>query len=263
MFLAEIWIYPIKSLGGIPLTESTVEPRGLQYDRRWMLVDAGGEFITQRKIHEMALIGVNFASGGFNVAHRSFPHDPLFIPFEPVTNHFVQVRVWDDTVGAVTVSAEADRWFSRYLRQPVRLVKMTEETSRPVDMRYAKNGETVSFADGYPLLLIGRASLDDLNARLPEPVSMRRFRPSVVVGGASPFAEDAWENIKIGSATFRAVKPCARCVLTTIDPATGQAGAEPLKTLATYRQRNGKLLFGMNLLAEAGYLAVGDRVEIQ
>ncbi|MPR32215.1 MOSC domain-containing protein [Salmonirosea aquatica] len=262
MILSEIWIYPIKSLGGISLSEATVEERGLQYDRRWMLVDAGGKFITQRKVHAMTLIDVSFAEAGFLAMHRSFPQDPLFIPFEPKSQEPVQVKVWDDDVEAITVSDEADRWFSRYLRQTLRLVKMPEASKRLVDSRYAQHGESVSFADGYPLLVIGQASLDELNKRLPEPVSMRRFRPNLVVTGTSPFAEDYWTDLQIGSATFNAVKPCARCVLTTIDPDTGQTGAEPLKTLATYRKHKGKILFGMNLLAMPGHIAVGDRVEI-
>jgi uncharacterized protein YcbX len=263
MLLSEIWIYPIKSLGGISVRESIVEERGLQYDRRWMLVDADRKFITQRKFHEMALIDVAFRENGFQVAHRSFADDPLFVPFEPITQDPIQVQVWEDQVAAVSVSEEADRWFSKYLHRAVRLVKMPEESTRLVDPRYAQKGVTVSFADGYPLLVIGQASLDDLNTRLPEPVSMRRFRPSVVVTGTPPYAEDSWENITIGSARFAAVKPCARCVLITIDPATGQTSPEPLKTLSTYRKKNGKVLFGMNLLAEPGRITIGDRVEIK
>ncbi len=263
MILSEIWIYPIKSLGGISLTEATVQERGLQYDRRWMLVDAGGKFITQRKVHEMALIDVAFLKGGLQVTHRSFPDDALFISFEPTTKEPIKVQVWDDEVEAVTVSHESDRWFSKYLGRAVLLVKMPEKTVRLVDPNYAKNGEAVSFADGYPLSVISQASLDDLNARLTEPVSMRRFRPSIVITDTPSFAEDAWVNITIGSASFKAVKPCARCVLITIDPVTGQTSPEPLKTLSSYRKQNGKILFGMNLLARPGHIAVGDRVEIQ
>lgn len=262
MILSEIWIYPIKSLGGIALREAVVEERGLQHDRRWMLVDADGKFITQRKVHEMALIDVAMETDGLKVTHRFFPQDPLFISFDPTSSEPIQVQVWDDQVEAVTVHEEADRWFSRYLNQPVRLVKMPAQTKRLVDTHYAKNGEVVSFADGYPLLVISQASLDALNTHLPEPMSMRRFRPSIVIQGTPPHAEDAWTDIQIGSATFKAVKPCARCVLTTIDPTTGQTGPEPLKTLATYRNQNGKILFGMNLLAQPGRIAVGDRVEI-
>lgn len=263
MILSEIWIYPIKSLGGIALREAVVEERGLRYDRRWMLVDTDGKFITQRKVHEMALMDVALETDGLTVTRRSFPHDTLFIPFEPTLQEPMEVQVWDDQVQAVTVSEEANRWFSRYLNRSARLVKMPEQTIRLVDPCYAKNEEAVSFADGYPLLVISQASLDELNTRLPEPVSMRRFRPSIVIQGTPPHAEDAWTDLQIGSATFKAVKPCARCVLTTIDPTTGQTGSEPLKTLATYRNQNGKILFGMNLLAQPGRIAVGDRVEIQ
>lgn len=263
MILSEIWIYPIKSLGGISLTEATVEERGLQFDRRWMLVEAGGKFITQRKVHEMALIDVALEKGGLEITHRSFPDDPLFISFEPDTKEPIMVQVWDDQVEALTVSDEADRWFSKYLGRIVRLVQMPEYTKRLVDPRYAPQGEVVSFADGYPLLVISQSSLDDLNARLPEPVSMRRFRPNLVITGTPPYAEDTLTDLQIGSATFKAVKPCARCVLTTLDPASGHTGPEPLKTLSTYRNKHGKILFGMNLLARPGRIAVGDCVENQ
>jgi uncharacterized protein len=263
MTLAEIWIYPIKSLGGIALTEATVQERGLQYDRRWMLVEADGQFITQRKVHEMALIDVALIEGGLQVAHRSFSDDPLFVPFEPMSKAPLQVQIWDDKVEAVTVSDEADRWFSKYLGRTVRLVQMPEESTRLVDPRYAQQGEVVSFADGYPLLVVGQASLNDLNARLMEPVAMQRFRPNIVITGTPAYAEDAWKDIKIGSARFKVVKPCARCVLITIDPVTAQASSEPLKTLATYRKQNGKVRFGMNLLAGPGHIAVGNRIEIQ
>lgn len=260
--LSEIWIYPIKSLGGIRLNEATVEERGLRYDRRWMVVDEEGRFLTQRTVHAMALMEVAPAPDGFLVTHRSFPEDRLTVPFEPVDKELVTVRVWDDTVEASTVSKAADQQLSRWLGREVKLVMMPEWSARRVDPDYAQQGETVSFADGYPLLVIGQASLDDLNSRLESPLSMRRFRPNLVVLHSPPYAEDSWTNIRIGSATFRGVKPCARCVLTTLDPDTGTPGPEPLRTLATYRKRNNKIYFGMNLLARAGHLAVGDQIEL-
>lgn len=259
--LSEIWIYPIKSLGGIRLTQATVQERGLQYDRRWMIVDANGQFITQRTVHQMALIEVEKSPNGFAITHRSTPENKLFFPLKPIVNEPIKVRVWDDEVEAVTVSHEADLQLSTWLGQPVRLVMMPDWSNRPVDPDYAQEGENVSFADGYPLLIIGQASLDDLNTRLEQPVTMHRFRPNLVVEGSAPYAEDGWRNLRIGQATFKGVKPCSRCVLITIDPATGEKGVEPLKTLATYRKRNNKIYFGQNLLAHPGQISLGDTVE--
>jgi uncharacterized protein len=258
--LSEIWIYPIKSLGGIRLTEARVQERGLQYDRRWMLVDPAGKFLTQRTVHEMSQLDVAFGEGGFVITHRAFPGQQLLLPFSTPSRETMSVQIWNDTVEAVHVSPALDARLSQWLHREVRLVAMPDWTARPIDPDYAREGETVSFADGYPLLVVSQASLDDLNSRLKSPISMQRFRPNLIVEGSEAYAEDNWKEIQIGSATFRGVKPCARCVLTTIDPATGSTGAEPLKTLATYRKHNNKILFGMNLLARPGHVAVGDLV---
>ncbi|TDB68173.1 MOSC domain-containing protein [Arundinibacter roseus] len=256
--LSELWIYPVKSLGGISISQSEVEERGLRYDRRWMIVDESGVFVTQRSVHSMALIDVAFSEGGFSLTHRSHSEKSLFLPFQPVSKKVVQVRVWDDELPALSVSDELDSGLSEWFGRSVRLVLMPESSQRLVDPRYAKHNETVSFADGYPVLLIGQSSLDTLNAKLEEPVSMKRFRPNLVITGSEPFAEDSWTNVRIGTAEFLVVKPCARCVLTTVDPLTGETGSEPLKTLATFRKQGNKILFGQNLLPLPGQLAVGD-----
>ncbi len=258
--LSELWIYPVKSLGGISLSQSEVEERGLQYDRRWMIVDESGVFITQRSVHAMALIDVAFSDGGFLLRHRSYTENSLFLPFEPISKNGINVRVWDDELPALTVSDELDSGLSKWFGRSVRLVLMPESSQRPVDPRFAKQNESVSFADGFPVLLIGQSSLDALNSKLKEPVSMQRFRPNLVVTGAEAFAEDTWTNVRIGTAEFSVVKPCARCVLTTVDPLTGQTGSEPLKTLASFRKQGNKILFGQNLLALSGTLNVGDTV---
>lgn len=157
-----------------------------------------------------------------------------------------KVRVWQDDCEAVLVSAEADHWFSKALGTPCHLVYMPETSQRPVDPKYAKAEETVSFADGYPYLMIGQASLDDLNDRLSEPIDMIRFRPNLVFSGGTPFMEDEWENFSIGAARFRGTKPCARCQIPTIDLTTGKTSKEPTKTLATFRKQDNKILFGLN-----------------
>ncbi|KAA6441572.1 MOSC domain-containing protein [Dyadobacter flavalbus] len=263
MILSEIWIYPVKSLGGIRLTEAHTEEKGLQYDRRWMIVDENGMFQTQRFSPEMALIDVTLQAGGLKIFSRDNPENHTIAPFEPVSEETISVKVWNDVVDAVTVSNAADQWLSNQLGKKVRLVMMPENTQRKADPHYARHDENVSFADGFPYLVISQASLDDLNSRLAEPVSMARFRPNFVITGTKPFAEDEWKSITIGNAAFEVVKPCARCIMTTINQKTAEKGAEPLKTLSTYRKINNKILFGQNVVAAAfGTVKAGDEVTV-
>lgn len=263
MTLSEIWVYPVKSLGGIRLTKAITEERGLQYDRRWMIIDQENVFITQRAHLKMALIDVALLEEGLKIFLRADPDDFVLVPYEPVTALPVTVQVWDDTAEALTVSDEADAWLSRQLDLNLRLVVMPDSTERKADPRYAQHNENVSFADGFPYLVISQASLDDLNGRLAEPIEMRRFRPNFVITGTEAFAEDQWKHITIGKLRFEVVKPCARCVLTTINPETAEKGAEPLKTLATYRRNGNKILFGQNVTArDAGEIKVGDRLTV-
>ncbi|WP_460933459.1 MOSC domain-containing protein [Spirosoma humi] len=273
MIISELLIYPIKSLGAISVTETVVEGKGFRYDRRFMLVDPHGDFMTQRTHHQMALLAVAMdGTVGLRVWHRHRPDDvltlPLALPIE-AEGETIGVNIWDSSnVPALVVSPEADQWFSRVLEKPCRLVYMPETTHRDVDPYYARENDAVSFADGYPYLLIGQASLDHLNRRLEEPITMLRFRPNIVVAGSLPNEEDAWQHFRIGDVDFFGVKPCARCVLTTIDPETGQKGREPLRTLATYRQWKHKILFGQNVLAKPtgeltlGTLRVGQAIEV-
>jgi uncharacterized protein YcbX len=264
--LSQIFIYPIKSLGGIALNQALVQERGLQYDRRWMLVDEQGQFLTQRTFAHMALLQVQLVTQGLEVTHRGRPElPPLQIPWEPESQKRVRVTVWDDTCEALEVSAAAHAWFSLALGQSCRLVFMPDDSLRPVDPHYAQAGDITSFSDGFPLLLIGESSLADLNNRLDQAVPIHRFRPNLVFSGGLPFEEDSWDYFNIGTSAFRGVKPCARCVVTTIDPATALKGAEPLRTLASYRQQGHKILFGQNVLplAAGKTLAVGDAITVQ
>lgn len=259
MTLSEIWIYPVKSLAGIRLTKAEVEEKGLKYDRRWMIIDENSVFITQRIFSKMALIDVKLTSDQLILSYRPHDNDDVHVPFEPSSGQKIQVKIWDDEVEAITVSDEADKWLSNHLEKNVRLVMMPESTQRKADPKYARNEENVSFADGFPFLIISQASLDHLNSRLPEPIDMKRFRPNFVVAGTIAHAEDDWKCIQIGDIRFEIVKPCARCVLTTVNPETGNKGPEPLKTLATYRRVNNKILFGQNVVAKnAGVVNQGD-----
>ena len=261
MFLSEIWIYPVKSLGGIRLTESQVKEKGLQYDRRWMIVDEKGKFLTQRVNSKMALLDVSFHTEGLVLSHRNDTENQVLVPFEPVSNQAIQVKVWKDVVTARTICDQADQWLTEQLGKNVRIVEMYEESRRLMDPDYADPGTLVSFADDFPFLLISQASLDDLNSKLVDDVEMKRFRPNFVVSGTEPFAEDFWKKIVINDISFTIAKPCERCVLTTIDPATGTKGLEPLKTLATYRKVNNQILFGQNLVSsQTGMLREGDEV---
>ncbi|RRB02604.1 MOSC domain-containing protein [Larkinella rosea] len=262
--LKEIRIYPIKSLGGISLSEAEVELKGFRYDRRWMLVKPDGVFLTQRENTVMALVEVELTDRHLRVYHRHRPEDGLDIPLDQATDEQLTAYVWDNqAVDSRVVSQEADDWFSRLLGFPCRLVYMPENSRRPVDPKYAQPDDVVSFADGYPYLVISTDSLDELNRRVEKPLEMIRFRPNLVVEGVLPHEEDTWYRFQIGELRFFGVKPCARCVLTTIDPQTGTKGKEPLKTLATYRRLDNKILFGQNVLAEhPGKLRVGDPVRV-
>ncbi|EMR00834.1 MOSC domain-containing protein [Cesiribacter andamanensis] len=262
--ISQLWIYPIKSLGGISLSEAQLSPRGLQWDRRWMLLDAQGNFMTQRQIAAMALLQVELGDNALRVRHSQKNMEPLSIPLQQQEGAGeVQAPIWDDTTLAWYVGREYDAWFSEALERPCRLVYMPEESERTATGKWSGQQQKVSFVDEYPLLLIGQASLDDLNARLQAPVPMNRFRPSMVVNGSTPFAEDTWHEIRVGELRFWGEKPCARCLVTTIDQQTGKAGKEPLQTLSRYRRLGSKVLFGQNLLCDsAGTLRVGDKLEV-
>lgn len=264
MRISEINIYPVKSLKGISLNEAVVEDRGLQLDRRWMLVDDANQFMTQREFPAMARIEVTADKSGLTV---SIDGRMLEIPVVPDTGNLEIVTVWNSKVGVIVYDNDVNQWFSEILQSDCRLVLMTEASKRKVNPDYAvrKYHDTVSFADGYPFMLIGENSLADLNSRLAVPLPMNRFRPNMVVSGSDIFAEDTWKKIRIGTTIFHIVKPSERCVITTIDQARGEKdGKEPLKTLATYRNQNGGVMFGQNLIAEnpGEVIKIGDRVEV-
>jgi hypothetical protein len=260
--VSALYIYPIKSLGGISLNQSQVTDRGLQYDRRWMLVDGKGVFLSQRKLPQMALLQVSMEATGLVVSHKK-NGATITIPFAPPSLNETEVTVWESRSTALRVSHAADAWFSGQLGVACSLVQMTEAHPILVDPEYAHRGELTSFSDGYPFLLIGQSSLDDLNQRLAEPVPMNRFRPNIVVSGAAPFAEDNWQHFTIGQLHFYGVKLCGRCVVTTIDQNVGIAGKEPLQTLTGYRKDGNKIYFGQNLLHQGtGMIQLGDAVQV-
>ncbi|MEO6685614.1 MAG: MOSC N-terminal beta barrel domain-containing protein [Dyadobacter sp.] len=263
MLLSEIWIYPVKSLGGIRQKQALVEEKGLQYDRRWMIVDEKGKFLTQRVNVNMALLDVAIHAGGLVISHRNQSDNQILVPFKTISNQTIQVKVWDDILLARTVCDQADNWLSSQLGKKVRIVEMSEQTQRNMDPTYSGKESLVSFADDFPYLLISEGSLKDLNSRLDQPVTMKRFRPNFVISDTEPFAEDSWKKVKIGQVEFIVAKPCERCVLVSIDPITGQKGPEPLKTLSNYRKVDKNIFFGQNLVSlQNGLLHEGDELVI-
>lgn len=259
--LSGIYFYPVKSLRGIGLQRAPLGQRGIDYDRHWMLVDEAGAFLTQRQIPRMALISTQLMPGGLRLCAPAMPD--LELAPGSAADSALAVRVWDDLCQARLAGGAADRWLSDFLGLSCRLVYLPHDSRRPVDPAYARGGEETAFSDGFPLMLISQASLDDLNARLPAPLPMLRFRPNLVVDGCTPYAEDSWRRIRIGDIALQLVKPCSRCAITTVDADTGEKGAEPLRTLSGYRKRGNKVYLGQNLLHEAkGELRLGMPVEI-
>ena len=260
--ISQLFIYPIKSLGGIGVLSAEVTRTGFLYDRQWMLVDSHLRFITQREMPQMALLQVGLTDSGLQVYHKKHPDHIFSLPFSPPAGGRVTVTIFEETCEAVYASREADTWFSAVLGTNCRLVYMPEDARRYVDTRYAIDNDSTGFADGYPYLIIGQASLDDLNNRLSQPLAINRFRPNIVFTGGLPFEEDAMEQFTVDSLHFFGVKPCARCAITTVNQEEGTRNKEPLKTLATYRQVNNKIFFGQNLIARAvGTIKVGDMIK--
>ena len=260
--LSGIWIYPVKSLAGVFRSRAMLLPKGLEHDRRWMLVDEHGVFLTQRVHGSMALFTVQESGEGFVIAHQD---ENIVLPYQQAEpSDSFEVQIWDDRVRAFEVDPSYSAWFSRKLGIRCRLVAFPEANARQIDTSYAKAGENVSLADAYPLMMIGEATLAYLNSKLDEPVPMTRFRPNLTFTGGSPHDEDTWKDFTIGGNSFSGIKRCARCVLTTVDPKTGKKGSEPLKTLSTYRKENGKTYFGQNLIARTtNEIRIGDTIEVR
>lgn len=261
--LAEIRIYPVKGLRGISVAEARVEPWGLAGDRRWMVVDAHDTFISQRQLPGMARIDAAPIEGGLRLSASGRRSIEVATP--NARTPALEVAIWKNRVAAVPAGSEADRWLSAMFGVPCRLVHMADPAgARPVDPDYAAPDDRVSFADGYPLLVTNAASLSDLNTRLDRPVPMDRFRTNLLVAGAAAWAEDAWRTLRVGGAAFAAVKTCDRCVVTTVDQATGEKADdnEPLRTLGGFRRdARGRTIFGQNLIPRRlGRIAVGDPV---
>ena len=266
--LSEIWIYPVKSLGGIALQNAKVTDRGLANDRRWLLVDDDGIFLTQRENPELALFQTAIDGSFLTITHQKRNSESLQIALDLSgfdAENKIKVTVWDDVIDAFEVSETASVWFTERLGFSARLVYMPEESHRKVEQEYAVSGEEInSFADGYPFLIIGQSSLDDLNSRLKDPIPMNRFRPNFVFTAGEAYDEESWYELSIGGLPFFGVKPCERCVMTTVDQELGvKSGKDPLLTLSKYRKAGKSVLFGQNLLGtQLGAVSVGDEIKV-
>lgn len=257
--ISSLTIYPVKSMAGVSLATAELDEMGLRWDRRWMLIDDQGQFLTARKQPSLLCIQPEVSDDG--QLTLQFPSGSV-LPVPSVDSEMPEIpaTVWDDSVKARHLSNEVDTAISDYLGQSARLVFVEQETIRQVDLNYAQQGDRTGFSDGFPLLLISEASLADLNQRMDKPLPMTRFRPNIVVSGCEAYEEDAWGQLQSPDLTLDIVKPCSRCIMTTVDPASGERdGKEPLATLKTYRQIGNKVMFGQNVIhRQTGQLQVGQ-----
>ncbi|CAI8883375.1 MOSC domain-containing protein [Pseudomonas sp. IT-P74] len=263
--LSALYRYPLKSAKAETLQAIGLDKLGLDGDRRWMLVDeASGRFLTQRAVAQMSQLSALWnAEGGLTLSAPG--HSPIDIAMPGNDAELRGVTIWRDTLRVPDAGDEAGAWVSRFIGKPTRLVQVPLDRARMTEAGFGKDDDQVAFADGYPLLLIGQASLEDLSQRVGRPLEMLRFRPNLVIEGSAAFAEDGWKRIRIGEAEFRVVKSCSRCILTTIDPQTGERSEdrEPLATLQKYRAQADGAMFGQNLVNDGnGRLEVGMPVEI-
>jgi uncharacterized protein YcbX len=267
--IAELTCYPVKSCAGVPLQRAQVGPMGIRYDRQWMVVDEQGRFMAQRTDDDRHGAGcrslgqVQAAIGEELLSLSAEGMAPIQLPLEGRDGPVVEVRVWETRTTGVDQGREAADWFSEYLSRErpgrYRLVRMADDVVRAAN----RGSGRLAFADGYPFMVISTASLADLNRRMPVPLPMSRFRPSLVIGTDEPYAEDQWDHVRIGPVELYGTTRCVRCPIPTFDHETGTRGREPLRTLATYRRTPRGVVFGRNFNhVGTGELAVGDRVEV-
>lgn len=261
MHIESVLIYPLKSARGVAPQEAEVQARGLMNDRRWMVIDERNRFVSARKIPAMVLIeaSIEASDGALILSARDQSSARVCVPDTKLP--VIEVEVWKSRCPARVADVAANEWISALLNGDYRLVHMADDCLRSVSQEWSRPGDIVSFADGFPLLLIGTASLGDLNRRLRRPVTMANFRPNLVVQTEQAFVEDSWQRVRIGGIEFDVSKACARCVLTTVDPNSGMKSVdgEPLETLKTFRSFELGITFGQNLIPRGvGTLHRGD-----
>ena len=260
--LSAITLYPVKSFAGISVTHWPVTKTGLQYDRKWMLVDNAGQFLSQRKLPQMALIKTALTDRHLILSASGM--QDLSLSLTPTGGDIINSTIWQDQCDARTVSLEADQWLSSFLNQDCRLVYQPDEMIRQVDPNYSRHTDYVAFSDGFPFLIISENSLVSLNQEMQLNLPMTRFRPNLVISGCPAYAEDSWREISIGAIDFLLPKPCSRCAIPTINPETAETGKEPLRTLNRIRKWQNNVYFGQNALHnQCGILTLGDTVQVK
>jgi uncharacterized protein len=261
MKITNLFIYPIKSLGGISKNSAAVGMKGLAFDRRWTLVGSDNVFLSQRTVPVLGNFIVEELETSFLVINKK-TNNEIEIPKSPTVSDFEIIKIWDDEINALNMGAFFNDWFSKETGMEVRLFFQPEVSIRPIDVKYAVNKtEETSLSDGYPILIISQGSLNKLNELCPETMVMERFRPNIVIDEQTPHFEDELKGFSIGSVEFYGVKPCARCIVTTINPDDLVKTAEPLKTLSTYRKVGNKILFGQNVVVhKTGIIKIGDQL---
>ncbi|MCY4218889.1 MAG: MOSC N-terminal beta barrel domain-containing protein [Gammaproteobacteria bacterium] len=263
MIIKELYIYPVKSFAGIPIIRATLLNTGFEFDRRWMVIDPHGEFITQRSCPQMSLVQTSLEKN--QLVLSTFGMDDIYVPCPSENGQKTSVEVWGDKVNAIIHSDHINSWLSDALGRECKLAYFPTSETRACDPQVAKEGDSTLFADGFPLLLTNHASLNDLNGRLDHPVDMKRFRPNIVFQGKNPFEEDEWRKIEINGIDLRFAQCCPRCSVPTVNPETGIIeGPEPIRTLSEYRTgSDGEVYFGINMIPEStGIVSVGNEITI-
>lgn len=262
LVVSSLWHYPVKSLAGVSLENMKISAWGPHLDRRWMVIDDRGRFITQRQLPAMSRLAAALTDTGVRIIDLDDNSQSIDV-HQPSGGQDYLVTVWSDQCIALDAGDEAAEWLTCRLGKDLRLCFMDENTHRQVDTQYAEAGIRVSFADGFPFLLCSDASAAILSGSLGRSLDMRRFRPNIVVSGADAFAEDSWRQIRIANIEFEIVKPCSRCAIPTINLDSGLREPDVFKVLRAERQRDGEVFFGQNLIHRGdGEIAVGQRVEI-
>ncbi len=260
--VSAIYIYPVKSLAGIQLTESEISETGFKYDRQWMLVDENNHFLSQRRLAKMALIKTRIQDQQLIVSAAD--QTDLSLSLSPLSLNSININIWDEDCLAETISEQANQWFSDFLELPCRLVYHNENSVRQVDPNFSSAKDRTAFSDGFPFLITSEASLALLNQQMGLTLSMQRFRPNIVITDCVSYAEDTWRKIQIGTIDFRLPKACSRCAIPQIDPTTAKSSNEPLLTLSKTRKWDHKVFFGQNALHDdLGLLKVGDSIIIK
>ena len=265
LIISALYTYPIKSFRGISLTSTKIEARGLLHDRRWMLIDQHNRFISQREVAILSRFLVQINDHSLTV---TFNEEQKIIPFlsdvEINSNTAELVQIWGDTCPAIVYTDEINNWFSKIIGVQSRLVYMPESSIRQVDLQYAPEGQITAFSDGYPILILGQESMNNLNSLLSMPISINRFRPNIVFTGGFPHIEDTFQKIRINSVLLECVKPSRRCNVPNINQETSLAGDEPTRTLTGYRLFDKRILFGNNTLVHThGIISVGESIQIE